>query len=130
MHQDTAFFTKAIVGVATLAAGIGFMPVANAATDGTTWAAVAYSPTSGKSHTVWNRSSEIEADNDAVRMCNQDGNSTDCQIAADGNYCVALATDSNWAHFSGGHGTTIQAADAVAMQGLPDGTIQDSQCNT
>jgi hypothetical protein len=125
-------------GAAVVAAALGIagavavIPTASADTDGSTYAAIAYSPTTGKSDMVWNSASQLTADNHAVAGCNNDGKSTDCLVAAEGNYCVALATNpdpNDNAAYSGGHGMTKAAADQMALAGQSGLTIQGDQCN-
>jgi hypothetical protein len=122
----------AVVAAALGVAGaVGVIPTASAATDGTTYASIAYSPTTGKSHVVWDAATQLGADNDAVKDCNSDGKSTDCLVAAEGNYCVALATNpdpNDNAAYSGGHGMTKAAADQMALAGQSGLTIQADQC--
>lgn len=99
---------------------------------GTTFAAIAYSPTTGKSRMVWDGATKLDADNDAVTGCNASGGSTDCLVAAVGNYCVSLATDpnpNNNAAYSGGNGNTLAAADQMALAGQTGLTIQAHHCN-
>jgi hypothetical protein len=116
-----------------LAGASTLTPTASAATDGTTFAAIAYSETTGKDIVVWDAPTQIKADNDAIAKCNTDGGTTDCLLAAYGNYCVSLATDpnpNNNAPYAGGHGVTLQAADQMALAaGQPGFTIQDHRCN-
>jgi hypothetical protein len=116
-----------------VAGAIAVTPTASANPDGTTYAAVAYSPTTGKSRVVWNKATQLGATNDAVAGCNANGGSTDCLVAAQGNYCVSLATDpnpNNNAPYAGGHGVTIEAADQMALAAGNSGfTIQAHHCN-
>jgi hypothetical protein len=54
-------------------------------------------------------------------------------VAAESNYCVALATmpdPNNNAPYSGGHAATLAAADQMALSGLAGSTIQSHQCNS
>jgi hypothetical protein len=124
-----AVFLAMAVGLTGAVAGT---PTAGADPDGSTYAAIAYSPTSGKTNTVWNAPSQLKADNDAVSGCNANGRTTDCLVAAESNYCVSIATDpnpNNNAPYSGGHGATLAAADQMALAGLPGSTIEDHRCN-
>jgi hypothetical protein len=128
-NRGAAVVLATAVGLAGAIAAV--TPAANANTDGTTYAAIAYSPTTGKAHMSWNKPTQPIADNDAVVGCNAAG-ATDCVVAAEGNYCVSLATmpdPHNNAPYSGGHGTTLEAADQMALSGLAGSTIQGHHCN-
>ncbi|MGA8544216.1 MAG: DUF4189 domain-containing protein [Mycobacterium sp.] len=126
---------KAIITAALLpAAGLLIAPPANAAPSGDTWAAIAYSTTTGKARLEYNAPSQLEAQNDAVSACNAQAKDNSCKVVAYSNHCVSLATDpdpTNNAGYAGGHGDTLAAADADAMSGAEsDWTIEGHGCNT
>ena len=121
-------------GALLAAAALLVTPTANAAPDGSTWAAIAYSPTTGKAHLTTNAASQLDAQNSATAACNQAAGDNSCKVVAYSNYCVSLATDPNPndnAGYSGGRGTTLAAADADAMSTAHSGwTIEGHGCNS
>jgi hypothetical protein len=111
-------------------------PAANAdpsGDSGETWAAIAYSTTTGKARIVSNDSNQLDAQNDAVSGCNAISGDNSCKVVTYSDHCVSLATDPdphNNAGFSGGHGVTQAAADADAMKSADsDWTIEVHGCN-
>jgi hypothetical protein len=125
---------KAILTAALLpTAALLLAPAANADPTGDTWAAIAYSTTTGKAHLSLNKTSQLEAENDAVAKCNDIAGDNSCKVATYSNYCVSLATDpdpNNNAGFAGGHGPSLKAADADAMKSADaDWTIEGHGCN-
>jgi hypothetical protein len=129
---------KSIVTAVLLpATALPIAPLANAEPSGdtgSTWAAIAYSTTTGKARLEYNAPSQLEAQNDAVSACNSLAKDNSCKVVAFSDHCVSLATDpdpNNNAGYSGGHGATLAAADADAMKGAEsDWTIEGHGCNT
>jgi hypothetical protein len=135
VQKGAELMLKAIVtGVLLPAAALLIAPPANGAPSGNTWAAIAYSTTTGKARLETNASSQLEAQNDAVSACNRLSGDNSCKVVAYSDHCVSLATDpdpNNNAGYSGGHGDTLAAADADAMSGADsDWTIEGHGCNT
>jgi hypothetical protein len=94
------------------------------------WAAIAYSPSTGKDEMVWNAPDQQTAVDDAVASCNRRAGTTDCAAVVVSNYCASLVTvPGDPGKFLGGWGTSLAEADAHALQGLPGGTVLDHQCN-
>ena len=88
------------------------------------YAAIAYSPSTGHSNTVWNAASQADANVSALASCGV----SDCKILAwSENGCVALA--SNAATTSGGVGPTAAAAAADALATNGGGEVWQVKCN-
>jgi Domain of unknown function (DUF4189) len=126
---------KAITATVLLpAAALLVAPAANAEPSGSTWAAIAYSTTTGKLELAHDFGSQLEAENSAVTACNNNAGDNSCKAVVYSNYCVSLATDpdpDNNEGFAAGHGNTLAAADAQAMSHAEPGwTIEGHGCNT
>lgn len=112
-------------------AGLLMAPVAHA---DESWIAIGYSPSKGSTLIAPHRSSQAEAEGDAVALCNSRNNVNDCVMAASSTNCVSIATDpspSNNSVYAGGHGATLAEADADAMSDArPGWTIESHSCNS
>jgi hypothetical protein len=126
-------FKTATVAVLASSAALLLTPAANADPSGDSWAAIAYSTTTGKARIVSNASNQLDAQNDAVSGCNAISGDNSCKVVTYSDHCVSLATDpdpNNNAGFSGGHGVSQAAADADAMKGADSSwTIEVHGCN-
>ncbi len=69
-------------GALLATAGLLFAPTANADPSGNTWAAIAYSTTTGKANLNYNASSQLDAGNAAVSACNQASGDNSCKVVA------------------------------------------------
>lgn len=123
-----------IIAVLLPAAPLLVAPAADADPSGSSWAAIAYSTTTGKLELAHDFGSQLEAENKAVAACNNSAGDNSCKVVTYSNFCVSLATDpdpNNNAGYAGGHGDTLAAADADAMNGADPGwTIEGHGCNT
>jgi Domain of unknown function (DUF4189) len=119
------------VALALMAMLVGAAPQARAAPGWwETWAAIAYSPSTGKDDVVSNAADKVTAVSIAIGDCNRFAGTTDCVAVVYSNYCVSLVTvPGDFSKRSGGWGTTLADADAEALEGLPNGKIQDHRCN-
>jgi len=94
------------------------------------WAAIAYSPSTGKDEMIWDVPDQRTAVDDAVANCNRSASSTDCAGVVVSDGCVSMAAvPGDAGKVLGGWGTSLAEADAHALQGLPGGIVVDHQCN-
>lgn len=121
-------------GALLAAAALLVTPTANADPDGSAWAAIAYSTTTGKETIVTNAASQLDGMNHAMASCNKAAGDNSCKVVTFSKFCVSLATDPNPNNntvYSGGKGNTLAAADADAMSGAQAGwTIEEHGCNS
>jgi hypothetical protein len=126
--------TLAVAGIGAAVAVGGAIAVAPAAkADCTTscYGAIAYSTSNGNARSDVNNPSQAVADQNAVAGCNQKGGVSDCIVVIRGMECLALGTVPTGDNelYAGGAGPTKQAADAQALAGHPNFTIQVDACN-
>jgi Domain of unknown function (DUF4189) len=129
----TAFATAAAIGGlvgSPAAVADDPPPPPPAPAQGQGWAAIAYSPSTGKDEMVWDVPDRQTAVDDAVANCNRSASSTDCAGVVVSDGCVSMvAVPGDAGKVLGGWGTSLAEADAHALQGLPGGIVVDHQCN-
>ena len=126
--------TVAVAGISAAVVAGGAIAVAPSAKADCTYScygAIAYSTSNGNARSDVNNPSQSVADQNAVTGCNAKGNVTDCIVVVRGQQCLALATVPTGQNelYSGGTGTTKEAADAAALAGHSNFTIQVDACN-